>query len=109
MKGGFAIGRYFGRTATTSISIKAPRSPAGSATCTVVHAGLFGWSLVPKNWEYPALAPATSILPPFAGSPPRYTRIPFGKQQEILIGKEGIIHVSGKGRQRSSSAAAAKR
>jgi hypothetical protein len=32
MKGGFAIGRYFGRTAIRSISTKAPRTPAGRTT-----------------------------------------------------------------------------
>jgi Helix-turn-helix domain len=75
MKGGFAIGRYFGRTAIRSISTKAPRVPVGRTTCTVVRAGLFGWSLVPKNWLYPAIIPAKSILPSFVGSPPRYTCI----------------------------------
>jgi hypothetical protein len=39
------LDRYdFERAATMSISTKPPRSPAGSTTCTVVHAGLFGWS-----------------------------------------------------------------
>jgi hypothetical protein len=33
-----------GRTASKSISINPPRSPAGSTTCTVVYADLFGWS-----------------------------------------------------------------
>src|SRR5450631_4731936 len=68
-------GCYFGRTAIRSISIKPPRAAAGRTTWTVVRAGLFGWSLVPKNWEYPAIIPAKSILPSFAGSPPRYTCI----------------------------------
>ena len=39
MKGGFAIGRYCGRTAMRPISTKAPRTPAGRTTCTVVRAG----------------------------------------------------------------------
>ena len=39
----------FGRTATRSISTKAPRAPAGRATCIVVRAGLLGWSLVPTT------------------------------------------------------------
>src|SRR5260370_37801580 len=43
-------GCYLGRTTTKSISTKPPRAPAGRTTCTVVRAGLFGWSLVPKNW-----------------------------------------------------------
>jgi hypothetical protein len=47
----------------------------GVSAGAVVRAGLFGCSLVPKNWEYPAIIPSKSILPPFAGSAPRYTRI----------------------------------
>src|SRR5262249_9374493 len=62
---------YFGRTAIRSISTRAPRVPAGRTTCSVVRAGLYGWSLVPKNWEYPAIIPAKSSLPSFAGSAPR--------------------------------------
>ena len=70
---GFITGtmRDFGRTAITSISTRAPLSPAGRTTCTAVAAGLFGWSLVPKNWECAARAPGMSALPPFAGSPAR--------------------------------------
>lgn len=41
--------RSQGFTAMTSISTSAPGA-AKAATCMAERAGLFGWSLVPKNW-----------------------------------------------------------
>lgn len=62
-------GYYFGHTAIRSISTKAPRAPAGRTTCTVVDAGLLGWSLAPKNWLYLAIIPAKSISRPWRDRP----------------------------------------